>query len=110
MLSDFFFRSPSDYMSKLLLEHKIPVFIYVLNTTVEALNLPEWRKTPHDIEHLFLTGAPFMDVEFFPSKWKLQREMWTNNDRNMSHFFMKAYTDFARYGYRYFFTMNHIQT
>jgi hypothetical protein len=25
--------------------------------------------------------------------------MWTDNDRNMSHFFMKAYTDFAKYGY-----------
>lgn len=39
-----------------------------------------------------------MDVEFFPKKLRLERTMWTDNDRNMSHFFMKAYTDFARYG------------
>jgi len=25
--------------------------------------------------------------------------MWTDNDRNMSHFFMKAYSNFAKYGY-----------
>lgn len=99
LLSDFFFRAPSDNIIKLLLDQKVPVYIYVMNTTVEALNLPEWRKVPHNIELYFLTGAPFMDIEFFPSKWKLQREMWTPNDRNMSHFFMKAYTDFARFGY-----------
>ncbi|XP_077292242.1 carboxyl ester lipase-like protein Gli [Arctopsyche grandis] len=98
LLSDFFFRAPSDNIIKLLLDQKVPVYIYVMNTTVEALNLPEWRKVPHNIELYFLTGAPFMDIEFFPSKWKLQREMWTPNDRNMSHFFMKAYTDFARFG------------
>lgn len=98
-MSDFFFRAPADNMVKLLLEQKVPVYLYVLNTTVEAFNLPEWRKVPHNIEQYFLTGAPFMDVEFFPKKWKLDRQMWTNNDRNMSHFFMKAYTDFARFGY-----------
>jgi len=25
--------------------------------------------------------------------------MWTDNDRNMSYFFMKAYSNFAKYGY-----------
>lgn len=98
LLSDFFFRAPSDSMVKLLLEHNVPVYSYVLNTTVEAFNYPEWRKVPHNTELYFLTGAPFMDIEFFPKKWKLDRQMWTNNDRNMSHFFMKAYSDFARYG------------
>ena len=34
----------------------------MLNTTIEALNLPLWRRVPHDIEHLLLTGAPFMDI------------------------------------------------
>jgi hypothetical protein len=83
---------------KLLVERKVPVYYYVLNTTVEAFKLPEWRKYAHDNEYFFLTGAPFMDVEFFPKKLRLERTMWTDNDRNMSHFFMKAYTDFARYG------------
>ncbi|XP_046672801.1 neuroligin-2 isoform X2 [Homalodisca vitripennis] len=98
MLSDFLYRAPVDQMVKLLVERQVPVYIYVLNTTVEAFRLPEWRKYPHDIEHYLLTGAPFMDIEFFPEKPPLERTMWTDNDRNMSHFFMKAYSNFARYG------------
>nr|AAQ22486.1 RE15719p [Drosophila melanogaster] len=98
MLSDLYYRAPVDQMVKLMLEQKVPVYMYVLNTTVEALNLPQWRKYPHDIERYFLTGAPFMDTEFFPKKEHLQRNMWTGNDRNMSHFFMQTYTNFARYG------------
>nr|AAO47870.1 RE37203p [Drosophila melanogaster] len=98
MLSDLYYRAPVDQMVKLMLEQKVPVYMYVLNTTVEALNLPQWRKYPHDIERYFLTGAPFMDTEFFPKKEHLQRNMWTDNDRNMSHFFMQTYTNFARYG------------
>ncbi len=70
-----------------------------MNTTVEGLKLQEWRKVPHDAEHYFLSGAPFMDVEFFPRRARLDRNMWTDNDRNMSHFFMKTFTDFARFGY-----------
>ena len=69
-----------------------------MNTTIEALKFPEWRKYPHDIENYFLTGAPFMDVEFYPKRARLDRNAWTDNDRNMSHFFMKTYTDFARFG------------
>lgn len=65
MMSDYLFRAPSDKIVKLLVEQNVPVYMYVLNTTVEALKLPEWRKYPHDIEHLFLTGAPFMDVGEF---------------------------------------------
>ncbi|KAL7040598.1 hypothetical protein ACKWTF_000454 [Chironomus riparius] len=97
-LSDFLIRAPTDKMVKLLVERKVPVYYYVLNTTIEAFKLPEWRKYAHDNEYFFLTGAPFMDVEFFPKKLRLERTMWTDNDRNMSHFFMKSYTDFARYG------------
>ncbi|XP_017023941.1 cholinesterase [Drosophila kikkawai] len=98
MLSDLYYRAPVDQMVKLMLEQKVPVYMYVLNTTVEALNLPQWRKYPHDIERYFLTGAPFLDTEFFPKKEHLQRNMWTDNDRNMSHFFMQTYSNFARYG------------
>lgn len=85
-------------MVKLLLEQNVPVYMYVMNTTVEAFKWPEWRQYAHDVEHYFLTGAPFMDQEFFPEKQRIERQMWTGNDRNMSHFFMKAYADFARYG------------
>lgn len=82
----------------MLVERNVPVFLYVLNTTIEAFNLPFWRRVPHDLEHMLLTGAPFMDVEFFPEKLRLRRDMWTDNDRNMSHFFMRAYSNFAHFG------------
>ena len=85
-------------MIKLLVERNVPVYMYVLNTTVESFNTDFWRRVPHNIEHYLLCGAPFMDAEFFPRKEAFNRNQWTNNDRNMSHFFMKAYTDFARYG------------
>ncbi|XP_054268687.1 neuroligin-2 [Macrosteles quadrilineatus] len=98
MLSDFWYRAPVDQIVKLLVEQHVPVYMYVLNTTIEAFRFPEWRKYPHDIEHYLLTGAPFMDIEFFPAKPRLERTMWTDNDRNMSHFFMKAYSNFARFG------------
>lgn len=39
-----------------------------------------------------------MFAELFPSSLKLKKEMWTDNDRNMSYFFMKAYANFAHYG------------
>ena len=39
--------------------------MYVQNTTVEALKLPYWRQITHNLEHFFLSGAPFMDPEFF---------------------------------------------
>jgi neuroligin len=38
-------------------------------------------------------------IEFFPEKLKFKRDMWTDNDRNMSHFFMRAYSNFAAMGY-----------
>ena len=61
--------------------------MYVQNTTVEALRLPYWRQVrqnlsgrhrhmsskfaiasqiTHNLEHYFLSGAPFMDPVFFP--------------------------------------------
>lgn len=66
MLSDFHYVAPFDKMAKLLVEQNVPVYLYVLNTTIEALNLPHWRRVPHDIEHLYLTGAPFMDPRKLP--------------------------------------------
>ncbi|XP_072401949.1 cholinesterase isoform X1 [Diabrotica undecimpunctata] len=98
LLSDFLYTAPNDKMVKLLIEQNVPVYMYVLNTTVESFNLSEWRKVPHDIEHYLLCGAPFLDVEMLPSEERFVRDQWTRNDRNMSHFFMKAYSDFARYG------------
>lgn len=98
LLTDFLYTAPNDKMIKLLVEQKVPVYMYVLNTTVESFGYEEWRKVPHNIEHYLLCGAPFMDIEFLPSREKFKRDQWTRNDRNMSHFFMKAYTDFARYG------------
>lgn len=40
----------------------------------------------------------FFFKEFFPSLNYMDKRKWTDNDRNMSHFFMKAYTNFATYG------------
>lgn len=98
MMTDFLYVAPNDKMVKLLIERNVPVYMYVLNTTIESFKHEEWRKVPHDMEHYLLCGAPFMDIEFLPQKEKFSRTQWTNNDRNMSHFFIKAYTDFARYG------------
>lgn len=98
MLTDFLYVAPNDKMIKLLLEKNVPVYMYVLNTTIESFNYELWDKVPHDIEHYLVSGAPFMDIEFLPYENKFRRDQWTNNDRNMSHFFMKAYSDFARYG------------
>ena len=67
LLSDFHYVAPNDKMAKILVEQNVPVYLYVLNTTIEAFDYPFWRKVPHDIEHLLLTGAPFMDVGKFQS-------------------------------------------
>lgn len=61
MLSDFLFIAPHDQISKLLVAQDVPVYLYVLNTTVSSIPLPEWRLYSHDTEYYFLTGAPFMD-------------------------------------------------
>ncbi|XP_018303995.1 neuroligin-4, Y-linked isoform X1 [Mycetomoellerius zeteki] len=98
LLSDFHYVAPYDKIAKLLVERHVPTYLYVLNTSIESFYLLEWARVPHDTELLWLTGAPFMDVEFFPQKWRLKRIMWTDSDRNMSHFFMMAYSNFAKYG------------
>ena len=98
LLSDMLYVAPANKLAELLVQNHVPVYLYVLNTTVEALRKPAWQQYSHDVEYYFLTGAPFMDVEMFPTALRLNRSMWTANDRNMSHFFMKAYTNFAHYG------------
>lgn len=67
MLSDFLFVAPHDQISKLLVAEDIPVYMYVLNTTVTSIPLPDWRMYSHDTEYYFLTGAPFMDNGKFSS-------------------------------------------
>ncbi|XP_014480314.1 PREDICTED: acetylcholinesterase isoform X2 [Dinoponera quadriceps] len=98
LLSDFHYVAPYDKIAKLLVEKLVPTYLYVLNTSVESFKAQHWARVPHDTEHLWLTGAPFMDVEFFPQRLKLSRDVWSDNDRNMSHFFMKAYSNFATNG------------
>ncbi|CAG0921836.1 unnamed protein product [Notodromas monacha] len=50
------------------------------------------------IDSLFLAGAPFMDKEFFPESMRVDKRAWTEGDRNMSEFFMKAVANFAHHG------------
>lgn len=50
---------------KTLVRNRVDTYMYVQNTTVEALKLPYWRQITHNLEHFFLSGAPFMDPEFF---------------------------------------------
>lgn len=37
-------------------------------------------------------------LDFFPRMQVMDKRKWSDNDRNMSHFFMKAYTNFAIHG------------
>ena len=50
---------------KTLVRNRVDTYMYVQNTTVEALKLPWWRQITHNLEHYFLSGAPFMDPVFF---------------------------------------------
>lgn len=65
LLSDFHYVAPFDKIAKLLTEKHVSTYLYVLNTTIEALNLPQWRRVPHNTELLWLTGAPFMDIGIY---------------------------------------------
>lgn len=51
----------------------------------------------HDSEYYLVSGAPFLDPMFFP-KSRLNNIKWTQNDRDMSYFFMKSWANFAKYG------------
>ncbi|XP_023230746.1 acetylcholinesterase-like [Centruroides sculpturatus] len=98
MFSDAYYKAPNDKMIKLLLNNKIKTYMYVLNYTAEGLQKPKWHGIPHDSEYIFITGAPFMDPQFYPSYLKLNEANWTEADRNMSQFFMEAWANFAKYG------------
>ncbi|XP_022241664.1 cholinesterase-like isoform X1 [Limulus polyphemus] len=100
LLSDSFFVAPNDKMLKLMLQKGVETYMYVLNYTFEGLEelRPEWIGVPHDTEYLLITGAPFMDYNFYPSSLKLSEAKWTQADRNMSRFFMEAWANFARDG------------
>ncbi len=121
-MSDALYKSPSDSMIKMMVDSGVPTYSYVLNTSINALNYPFWSRVPHNIEYFFLTGAPFMDpgnfeqsnwiklrnfidiilfwffAEFFPEDLRVERKQWNEDDRRMSEFFMKALSNFARYG------------
>ncbi|XP_059086237.1 neuroligin-like protein glit-1 [Tigriopus californicus] len=96
--SDYYFRAPQDAIVKTLVDNRVDTFMYVQNTTVEALRLPWWRQITHNLEHFFLTGAPFMDPVFFPEGQQVSRNLWTEGDRNMSEFFIYAFSNFSWYG------------
>ncbi|XP_076029302.1 cholinesterase-like isoform X2 [Oratosquilla oratoria] len=102
MLSDALYKSSVDEMVKLLVnttnKRSVPTYYYVLNTTVEAMKLPKWREVPHNIEYYLISGAPFMDPEFYPSNIRVSRSLWSEGDRNMSEFMMKTFSNFARWG------------
>lgn len=49
--------------------------MYVQNTTVEALKLPWWRQITHNLEHYFLSGAPFMDPVFFSEDQQVRKTL-----------------------------------
>ena len=63
--SDYFYKAPQDAIVKTLVRNRVDTYMYVQNTTVEALKLPWWRQITHNLEHYFLSGAPFMDPVFF---------------------------------------------
>ena len=60
--------------------------------------LPWWRHIPHNLEHYFISGAPFMDSVYYPVDVQVSRPLWTEGDRNMSQFFIYAYANFSWYG------------
>ena len=60
-LSDALFKAPVDHMVKKMVTAGIPTYMYVLNTTAEALHYPRWREIPHEVDTVFYSGAPFMD-------------------------------------------------
>ncbi|OXA58168.1 Neuroligin-4, Y-linked [Folsomia candida] len=97
-LSDALYRAPIDEAVKLLLARGIQVHMYMLNYTLEGLRLPFWREVPRGMEYYMLSGAPFMDPEFYPERLRVDRFAWTEGDRNMSNFLMTSVANMAYYG------------
>lgn len=80
-------------------------YIYILNIFVFCNNIFIFFTRINvfsSVEFITYLTLTYLITEFFPKKLRLERAQWTDNDRNMSHFFMKAYSDFARYGYANF--------
>ncbi|XP_071543797.1 cholinesterase isoform X2 [Panulirus ornatus] len=101
MLSDALYKSAVDQLVKVLVntsKSSVPTYYYLLNTTVEALKLPFWREIPNNIDYYFISGAPFMDPDFYPENFRVSRELWGEGDRNISQFMMKTFTNFAKWG------------
>jgi hypothetical protein len=42
MITDSWFTAGNDKMVKLMLENDVRTYMYVLNYTIQGLNLPEW--------------------------------------------------------------------
>ena len=57
-----------------------------------------WRHIEHNLEHYFISGAPFMDSASYPADVQVSRPLWTEGDRNMLQFFIYAYANFSWYG------------
>lgn len=96
MLTDSWFTSPNDKMVKLMLKNNVKTYMYVLNYTIQGLNLPDWMGVPHDTEYLLASGAPFMDPRFYPTALMLDKATWTEADRNMSQLLMELWGNFAK--------------
>ena len=71
--SDYFYKAPQDAIVKTLVRNRVDTYMYVQNTTVEALKLPWWPQITHNLEHYFLSGAPFMDSVFFPEDHRVSK-------------------------------------
>lgn len=66
-----------------------------LNLKLSLLSTPQ---IPNNIEYYFITGAPFMDPDFYPETMRVSREQWGEGDRNISEFMMRALANFAKWG------------
>ena len=73
--SDYFYKAPQDAIVKTLVRNRVDTYMYVQNTTVEALKLPWWRQITHNLEHYFLSGAPFMDPVFFSEDQQVRKTL-----------------------------------
>ena len=78
--SDYFYKAPQDAIVKTLVRNRVDTYMYVQNTTVEALKLPWWRQITHNLEHYFLSGAPFMDPVFFSEDQQVRKNTNAHQD------------------------------
>lgn len=57
-----------------------------------------FAKVPGNLEYYFLSGAPFMDPDFYPENYRISRQQFSEGDRNISQFMMKTFANFAKWG------------